>query len=421
MQRLIPILLLYLFVTPVLRAQPFRVLLNREGEVPVVDAVRTPDNTFDVARYPEAYLNYPSAVLTGILPGEILTAYIKTDSARSIETVRSLDRGRTWTHEPFHSNWDGETFRSLSLFHLGQPPVVSRPADRRSRRTSTRRSNSLALFSGGNPVMISASYTNGHNWSNFYPANNFGGFRISGLVQLRNGRIMALFHDDGRFLYHDEESDGTPLRKSVIYKIYSDDGGLTWTPPQIALKHNLHGLYDAVIIYSPSRRDNDLMMIASERETAAAYISFSSDNGDTWSYPEKLPSFIQGDRFGIASYKRQLLISYRDMCRTLNNGEPNPTFGDIVLWAGDLRELIRGNGNGIKVRIADNYPVGGPADHSDLKFSDCGYVSVLPLAPNEVCVVAYGRWETQELPFVRNFVLNPVELRRFILKTELTP
>lgn len=384
-------------------------LVDRPGEIPVVDVVRFPYNTFDVARFPGVHLNFSTAILTGAHPQEILAAYIKTDSSeRTLEMTRSQDGGRNWQAEPLNNNWDGQPYRSLSLFNLGQYYVHTN-----TRQKKSAFSNNLMLFSGGNPILISSSYTNGEHWSNFYPANNFGGFRISGLVRLQDGRHMALFHDDGRFLYDSAESNPS-LRKSVIYKMFSNDGGLTWSEPQIGLKHNLHGLYDAVVAYSPARKDNRLILICSERESRTAYISYSFNDGATWSYPEKLPPFLQGDRFGIANYRNQLLISFRDMRQSLNDGSANPTFGDLVMWNGDLNELVKGNRNGIKIRIADNYPTEKTIDPGDLRFSDCGYVSVLPVARNHVSVIAYGRWESEEFPFIRNFILDPVEIRQFI-------
>lgn len=406
MQKLI-VLLLFSFSVFSLRGQDYYMLVNREGEIPVVDIIHTAENTFDVARMPGVHLSSPSAVLTSAATKEILAAYIKTDGGRSLGMTRSLDGGRSWREEPMGVHWNGERYRSLSMFNLGGSFHGGR------HKNAPMRSN-LILFSGGNPIGISSSYTNGEHWCNFYPANNFGGFRISGLVRLRDGRHMALFNDDGRFLYH-EEGREPELRKSAIYKVYSSDGGLTWSEPQVALKHNLYGLYDAVVTYSPERNDNTLIMIASERETCAAYISFSADNGETWSYPEKLPPFIQGDRFGIAVHHHHLIVAFRDMCRTLNDHSPNPTFGDLVMWSGDLRELVKGNHrSGVKIRIADNYPATTPVDYIDRKFSDCGYVSVLPLSRSEIAFIAYGRWEYEEQPFIRNFVVKANELRQYI-------
>ena len=411
MQKILLILLLSFCAFP-LRAQQYRMLIKNDGEVPVVDVLRSPENTFDVARYPESHLNFPAAVLTGRNPQEILAAYVRSDStSRRIETTRSLDGGRNWKYEPYNHTWDDNSYRTLSMYNLG---TAYTPARTDSRRKTMQAVNNLLIFSGGNPILTSVSHTNGEHWNQFHSANSFGGFRITGLVRLDDGRCMALFHDDGRFLYRPEGDEGGRLRKSVIYKIYSQDGGQTWSDPQIALKHNLHGLYDAAVTYSPGWRDDDLILVASNRDGTASYISTSQDNGESWSYPEKLPHAVQGDRFGIATYKRQLIIAFRDMCRTLDNGAPNPTYGDLVMWIGDLKELARGKRHGIKVRIADNYPTGQPADFSDRMYTDCGYASVLRLGRDEVAVIAYGRWEKEQPPYIRHFLVNPSEIRRFV-------
>lgn len=400
-------MLVFLLSVSAGQAQTYRVLMDKDGEVPVIDLSDNGEGIYEVARKPNEHINYPSAVLTGTYRDEILASYISTDTTRRICLTRSTDGGRTWTEMKHNDNWTNPQLRSLSMFNLGKPILKRRDRENYGR-------NNLMLFSGGNPLRVSATYTNGDSWCNFYPANNFGSFRISGMTQLKDGRLMALFHDDGRFLY--QGTDSLALRKSVIYKIYSSDGGLTWSKPEIALRHNIYGLYDGVVIRSSRKNQSELVVISSERTTSAAYISFSNDEGETWSYPEKLPKFIQGDRFGIATLNRELFIAFRDMCRTLNDGTINPTFGDLVMWTGDLQELVKGNKNGIKIRLADNYPSTSDIDLNDRKFFDCGYASVLPLSTNELAVIAYGRWDAAQLPYIKNFIVDPKMVRKLVRK-----
>ncbi len=412
LQRLILPILLTVLPVPRLLAQNYRVLTgDEEGMARVFDYVGRYRHSYEAARSEDGLISFPSAVLSHVAPGEILAGYIRTGNAsRSIELIRSLDGGRTWSSEAVDNRWDGEGRRSLSLFNLGKPDASVRIGLGLRRRRDAQNLNSLMMFSGGSPIIVSSSYTNGEHWSRFNPTGDFGGFRVSSVIRLGNGRMMALFHDDGRFLF--PEDGASELRKSVIYKMYSSDGGLTWSEPEVALKHNLYGLYDAAVIRSPARRDNDLILIAGQRETGAACIAFSSDDGASWSYPVALSSRLCGDRFAVGTFGKELLIAYRDLCRTLDNGEPNPTFGDLVLWTGDRRELARGARNGIKVRLGDNYPVGGPIDPSDRKFSDLGYISLLSISRSEIAVITSGRWAAEELPSIRAFLLDPFELRR---------
>jgi hypothetical protein len=407
MQKLAYIILLLCPLS--LFGQRFRPLDEVSEEIAVIDMLPSAASVFDVSRFPGSHLGFPAAVLTGARSGEILAASIKTDSVRSIELTRSSDGGRSWTPEPpFNNSWDATAYRSLSLFNAGR----LRAASRRERPKSGPGDNHLLLFSGGSPMLVSSSVTNGRYWSSFEPVNRFGGFRISGLTRLRDGRYLAVFHDDGRFLFDSGEQEDPPLHKSVIYRIYSSDGGLTWSKPEVALKHNLYGIYDAAIVADPTHGGNRLILICSERESRTAYIAYSTDNGLTWSYPEKLPPFLRGDRFGMARNGRELLISFRDMRPTLADGHPNPTYGDLVLWGGDPVDLLRGRHQGFKIRIADNFPTDEATDPADLRYSDCGYPSVLPLARREIAVIAYGRWDKDAPPFVRSYILHLYDIHQ---------
>jgi hypothetical protein len=406
MQKLTRILLLS-FCAVSLHGQSYRMLVDRPGEVPVVDAVRSAYNTFDVERDSSSHYHYPSAIHPGGGRQNILSTYIRESPGRSIGVARSADGGRSWQTGSIDNQWDGSHNRSLSLFNLGQYYMLYG-----NRKNEAKASDRLMLFTGGSPIQISSSYTDGEHWSAFYPANSFGGVRVSAVIRLRNGEHMALFHDNGRLLFDGFES--VQSQKSVIYKMFSPDGGVTWGDPEIALKHNLYGLSDAIVFRSPIRRDRQLILICCEKESGAVYVSTSRDEGVSWTYPRKLPPFVQGDRFGIAVRRHQVMISFRDLRPALNDGSPNPTFGDLMLWNGNLNELARGNRNGLKIRIADNYPTQERFDVHDPRFSDCGYASILPTAKNRLTIVAVGRWEKDEPPFVRSFILDPVEIRRFV-------
>ncbi len=108
--------------------------------------------------------------------------------------------------------------------------------------------------------------------------------RVTSLVPLGRGRWIAFFHDE------------VPEVKSAIYKMYSPDGGLSWGRPQIAVKHNLYGLRDAVAFYQAPRRRDTLVLIADRRDTGTAVIAVSRDDGATWGYPTELPEAVRNDR-----------------------------------------------------------------------------------------------------------------------------
>jgi hypothetical protein len=381
-------------------AQDYRVLAQDSETSRVLDYTGRIRHGYDAAR--GGMISFPSAVRSSVSPREIVAGYLRGDgTSSSIELIRSIDGGRSWSSEAFDDDPVGDVPRSLSLFNLGRQAFSAR-------RSTQNRHRLMMMFAGGSPIVVSSSYTDGKQWSRFYPVGDFGGFRVSSVIRIGNNRLMALMHDDGRFLYGQESLEPG---KSVIYKMYSSDGGVTWSDPVIALKHNLYGLYDATAIYSPARNNRELILVASQRETGAACVSFSSDHGESWSYPLALSSRLCGDRFAVCTHGRNLYIAFRDLCRTLDNGLPNPTFGDLVLWTGDRKELARGGAAGIKVRLADNYPAGRAVDPSDPNFSDLGTISLLPTGRSEITVIASGRWETEERPFVRAILFDPAELR----------
>lgn len=374
-----------------------------EGRVSVMDISGSCDS-YIVARDPEAHLDAPSALLHHKDNHIMYTLYIRRDVTRNMVLSKSSDGGKTWRDiSVFRSPETAKEYNSVSMFGLGRTYFRTN-----KNRMKPLANNSMLIFAGGVPLYSSISVENEERFYDLRPVTSFGAYRITGLQQLRDGRLMALFHDDGRFIFDNE--DNIKLRKSAIYKIYSSDGGKTWSEPVMALKHNLYGLYDAAVFRSPRKRDKELIMITSERATGASYISFSENEGGSWTYPELLPEFIHGDRFGVVVVGKELYIVYRDLCRQFKDGTSNPYFGDIVMWTGDIKELVKGNKNGVKIRIADNYPTDEQPDYEDLKFSDCGYSSVLPLPGGRLAVVAYGRWDKNEMPYIKNFIVNAEEL-----------
>jgi hypothetical protein len=312
---------------------------------------------------------------------------------------------------------------SLSLFNIGRTASIHE-----KRRVVGK--NNLLLFAGGRPLLVADSYVQGNNWSNFTRAGNLGSYRITGIVRLKDQRLMALTHDDGRFISGDPRSP--ELRKSAIYKMYSSDDGVTWSAPELALRHNLCGLYDAAVIRMPYYR-NSLVMICADRQNHCSFVSVSYDEGATWSYPSELPPYLTGDRFSLLVKGNRLTLVYRDMWRTGKEKAlpENPFFGDLVMWTGELKWLIEWRRdemaatpyaeeadvprrtNGIKFRIADNYPVAG-ADPADRRSYDCGYPTILSPRAGIFFVVACGYWDGDPAAatYVKSFMIEGYQLKQ---------
>ncbi len=386
--------------------------------VALVDLASVHDGGTVVARQPGQNLSFSSAAFTDNSGREVIVAYLNM-ATRRIGLAHNSN-GAAWQPLP-DPGWTVEPL-SLSLFNIGRTASI-----REERRVVGK--NNLLLFAGGRPLQVANSYAQGNNWSAFTRVNGLGSYRITGIVRLKDQRLMALTHDDGRFISGDPQR--AELRKSAIYKMYSSDGGLTWSAPELALRHNLNGLYDAAIVRVPYYR-NSLVMICADRQNGCSFISVSRDEGATWSYPSELPPHLTGDRFSLLVDGNRLRIVYRDMLGIEEGKDAlsrNPFFGDLVMWTGDLKKLIEWHHGemaatpqavvpetesgigGIKFRIADNYPVEG-ADPIDRRTYDCGYPTIFSPRPGIFTVVACGYWESDPgtAAYIKSFV---VEERQF--------
>lgn len=378
-------------------AQNYRYNPMTNTGVPTIDITPEKSHAHTIIRNQKHAILYPSVVNVspgGIRKDRLVMSYLfADDSAPKTVICTSRDGGATWSN-PTNNTIDNADKRPISMFSVATTSTTSQP-------------NNAVLFVGKTPLQAIISMDEGETWSNMSGINNLGGFKVTSCVKLRDGRTMALFHDDGRFI-----NGAAYPEKSVIYKIYSYDGGFTWSKPEIALKHNVYGLYDACAVRITKGSEDYIAMIVSERREKTSLISISSDDGSTWSYPMTMPTFMHGDRFCITPASGRIMVVYRDMYGCTNPAVENNTFGDLVLWIGNISSLRGGGRDGYKVRIADNFPL-QDKDRSDLRTSDCGYPSIISTGKNKYAIVAYGRWDTDSPPFIKRFDIDVAALDKF--------
>lgn len=389
--------LLSVFSVGVGYAQNYRYNPMDNTGVPIIDITHEKSHAHTIIRNQKHAILYPSVVNVspgGIRKDRLIMSYLfADDSAPKAVICTSRDGGVTWSN-PTNNTIDNAEKRPISMFSVAATGSLAQQ-------------NNAVLFVGKTPLQAIISTNEGETWSSMSGINNLGGFKVTSCVKLRDGRTMALFHDDGRFI-----SGATYPDKSVIYKIYSYDGGFTWSKPEIALKHNVYGLYDACAVRVKKGSEDYIAMIVSERREKTALISISTDDGSTWSYPMTLPTFLHGDRFSILSTSGRTIIAYRDMYGCTSSSVENNTFGDLVLWIGNISSLRSGGRDGYKVRVADNFPL-HDSDRGDLRSSDCGYPSIIQTGKNKYTVIAYGRWDAEAPPFLKRFDIDIPAIDKF--------
>ncbi len=310
------------------------------------------------------YLGHPSTVL--LEDGRtMLAVYPKGHGRGAIVLKRSEDGGRTWSERlPVPASW------ATSL----ETPTIHRTIDP---RTGTRR---LVLFSGLWPARLAHSEDDGRTWSELAPIGDWGGIVVmSSCERLRDGRYLAMFHDDGRFFRAGGKATGT----FTLYRTFSSDGGLTWSEPDAVWSGSDVHLCEPGLVRSPDGATL-AVLLRENRRVRNSHVMLSRDEGETWSSPRELPAALTGDRH-VARHAPdgRLFVSFRDWLKG------SPTWGDWVGWVGTFDDLVAGREGQLRVRLGDN-----------LVRTDCAYPGVEVLPDGTIVATTYGHWEEGEEPYV---------------------
>jgi hypothetical protein len=286
-----------------------------------------------VDKEPGQYLGHPTTVLLEDNK-TIITVYPKGHGRGAIVMKKSTNGGLTWSDRiPVPENW--ATSKEVPTIHrVIDPKGVKR----------------LIMFSGLYPIRMAVSEDDGKKWTPLKPIGDFGGVvTMASVVRLKNGDYMALFHDDGRFM------KGTGKRtKFQVFRIISKDGGLTWSQPEVIVEHTTAHLCEPGAVRSPDGKQLAILLRENNRKLNS-FVSFSNDEGRTWSKPKELPGALTGDRH-VARYAPdgRLVIVFRDMTHE------SPTKGDFVAWVGTYDDIVKGREGQYRVRLLDNKS--GPGD-----------------------------------------------------------
>jgi hypothetical protein len=350
----------------------------RGYSIPVIDLAAETARQTVVDREPGQYLGHPTTVL--LEDGRtMIIVYPKGHGRGAIVMKRSSDGGRTWSGRlPTPPNWE----TSLEV------PTIYRTVDAKG----TRR---LIMFSGLYPIRLAVSGDDGATWSGLAPIGNFGGIvAMASLVPLRTGagHYMALFHDDGRFI---SEKPAEGPRQFKVYKTFSTDGGLIWSPPEVVVSHPVAHLCEPGALRSPDGKQIALLLRENSRKLNA-FVVFSNDEGRTWSVPRELPGALTGDRH-VAKYAPdgRLFITFRDT--TLESA----TKGDWVAWVGTYDDIVSGREGQYRVRLMDNKDEW-----------DCAYPGLELLPDGTFVTTTYGHWEAGAEPYIVSVRLTLAELDR---------
>lgn len=140
-----------------------------------------------------------------------------------------------------------------------------------------------------------------------------------------------------------------PQYSGYIYQSISNDNGKTWSPPTIAIKHNLFKLKGWDII-EPKININKYGVIAIlTNENNEIYLSRSKDKGSTWSYPLALFNNINGSYFRSSIYKKSMVLIFKN-----NKDYDEYKKGEILLWAGKVKNILKDKRTGYLIKVSNS-------------------------------------------------------------------
>lgn len=357
-------------------AVPQDITVPRGYSIPLIDLDGDAHRQVVVDREAGQYLGHPTTVLLEDQE-TMLCVYPKGHGRGGIVYKRSTDAGRTWSDRlPTPESWSGSR----------EVPTIHRVIDP---ETGAKR---LIMWSGLYPARLAQSEDDGATWTELEPAGDWGGIVVMGFVErLRDGRYLAMFHDDGRFI-----KEGGALENPVrftLYKTFSADGGRTWSTPEATWSGTDVHLCEPGCIRSPDGSTLAILLRENSRRRNS-YVCFSTDEGTTWSAPRELPGSLTGDRHtGRYAPDGRLLISFRDTTHE------SPTKGDWVAWVGTWEDIVGGREGQYRVRLKDNHVRG-----------DTAYPGVEVLPDGTFVLTTYGHWTPGEQPWILSVRLTLAEL-----------
>jgi len=331
--------------------------------LPLVDLAAETGRQVVVDREPGQYLGHPTTVL--LEDGRtILCVYPKGHGKGAILYKRSEDGGKTWSARlPTPASW------ATSL----ETPTIHRTVDRGGKKR-------LLLFSGLYPIRLSVSEDEGKSWSELRAIGPYGGIvAMASLVPLRDGRHLAMFHDDGRFFREGGKADGV----FRLYQVLSGDGGLTWGEPRLVFQSGEVHLCEPGLVRSPDSK-RLAALLRENRRLKNSHVIFSDDEGKTWTSPRELPASLTGDRHVLRyAPDGRLFATFRDTAAA------SPTRGDWVGWVGRWEDVVEGRDGEYRVHLMKNH-----------EGDDCAYPGLELLPDGTFVATTYGHWTAGEAPYV---------------------
>ena len=315
------------------------VTLNKPGDFISIPVVSLPLDTSVTVEKSGSYIAHPDSVWVddGTDQGKIIVMYPLGHGKGELAMRVSSDMGLTWSDrvsglpESFKDSQETPTLYNLHF---------------------TDGSEKLVMISGC-PYWVATKYKAdgfnfsfsddcGETWSEFEkfhsPADAI--VAMSSLTQLKeNGEFV----DKWMGLFHDHSFD---VYKTVLS--FDENGDAEWSEPELLMPGyaditRKYGMCEVEIIREPES-DTLILLARTEKRISRSLISFSYDEGATWTEPKELPYELSGDRHK-AEYdpvSGKVLISFRQMIPVKRSAVSiyNRISGGWYAWVGTFDDLM---------------------------------------------------------------------------------
>lgn len=228
------------------------------------------------------------------------------------------------------------------------------------------------------------------------------GMPPTGLMELKDGTV-ALF---GQVRKNAKVKTDAPTDDQDVWMAISTDGGRTYGKMHTIMSVEERNLCEPCCLRSPDGRS--LLLLAREnRHKGRSMMSFSDDEGRTWSAPVDTPWALTGDRHeGVLLPDGRYLIAFRDQAIG------SPTRGQYMAWVGTFDDLRHGRNGQCRIHLIKHYGIkdkiyGGPWD--------TGYSGVELLKDGTVVCTTYARCfgdERQSSVVSTRFTMDEIDALR---------
>ena len=340
-------------------------LLPRKYNIPLIDISGETFRHVVIDRDSTKYFGHPSTLL--MPDGKTMyCGYSINHGGEPLFLKKSTDGGLTWSgYLPVPANAN----------ELGNCPFLFYLPDSKGKER-------LLMMVGGDDGIAkgmwqASSYDGGIAWSDYIDNGCKSVVASPTMISPDKGKKWLIWHH----AYSENGRNAGKNKALNVYQSESTDGGETWGNTHVMCAIENASPCEPAALVSPNGRTMVCLMRENSRRLNSV-VSFSKNEGQTWSAPKELPAALTGDRHQpkYTSDKKHLLIAFRDMATE------SPTKGDYVLWIGTFEDIENGSEGLCRVKLLNQYGTKG----------DCGYSGLELLPDGTFIATTYVRYRPED-------------------------